>query len=202
MKERPIIMTAESVRAILDGRKTQTRRIATPEQFGMSTFAELREDLGSLWARFSRPRHPRFGERGDRLWVKERWDYFGGNEYLYQQQPEAVIFRADERAEDTQRRWRTPLFMPRWASRLTLEVVEVRVQRLQDISEEDARAEGCTGSDPEPAAEGGTIYAWHGRSSAPCPRAHYLTLWDRINAKRAPWASNPWVWAITFARVP
>lgn len=100
-------------------------------------------------------------------------------------------------------RRRPGIHMPRWACRLVLEITAVRAQKVQDISDEDARAEGCTGHDPEPVAEGGTVYAWPGRSSAPCPRAHFAVLWDSINGQRpgASWAANPWVWAITYRRV-
>ena len=94
----------------------------------------------------------------------------------------------------------SPLFMPRWASRITLEVESVRVERLQDISEEHAIAEGCTGRDPEPVAEGGTIYYRPGISSAPSPLAHYRMLWESINGAGS-WALNPWVWVVAFKRV-
>jgi hypothetical protein len=77
--------------------------------------------------------------------------------------------------------------MPRWASRIQLEVTEVRVQLLQEISDDDARAEGCSGI---PDVVDVT------------PREEYSHLWDKINGKRAPWASNPWVWAVIFRRIP
>lgn len=87
----------------------------------------------------------------------------------------------------TPRSWRSPLFMPRWASRLTLRVTAVRVERLNDISEEDARAEGCAVVDP---------------SHHTCARDVFAALWDTINGKRAPWSSNPWVWVVSFEVVP
>ena len=87
--------------------------------------------------------------------------------------------------------WRSPIQMPRWASRITLEITEVRVQRLQEISEEDARAEGIRS-----AANGATVLL------GSTPIEAFAALWDSVNAKRAPWASNPWAWAISFARLP
>jgi hypothetical protein len=80
--------------------------------------------------------------------------------------------------------WCPSIHMPRWASRLNLEVEAVRVERLQAITEEDARAEGATPRCPEETA-----------------RDAFMALWDRINGKRAPWSANPWVWVVTFGRV-
>ncbi len=221
MKERGILFSAPMVRAILEGRKTQTRRT-----------------LGNWdWVPVSGGWQPaatsqRFGVPGDRLWVRETWQAWRQTNVEYDEwevETDAELMR-DARLEyratsDSLGPWRPCIFMPRWASRITLEITEVRVQRLQDISEADAREEGCSGHDPDPVDQGGTIYAWKGRSSAPCPRAHFLALWDRINGKPetmldddgepvlddhgrpikiAPkaWAPNPWVWAITFRRLP
>lgn len=92
--------------------------------------------------------------------------------------------------------WRPSIFMPRCASRITLEVTEVRVQRLQEISEEDARAEGFS-SEPTPATVNGEPAELHVFD----PIKWYALLWDSVNGKRAPWSSNPWVWALTFRRV-
>lgn len=88
-------------------------------------------------------------------------------------------FSGDSADKSDMPRWRSPIHMPRWASRLTLEIVSVRVERLQEITEADARAEGCG------------IY----------PIAKFAELWDEINRKRAPWESNPWVWRIEFKRL-
>lgn len=86
--------------------------------------------------------------------------------------------------------WRSPLFMPRWASRLLLEITDVRVQRAQDISDEDAKAEGVEMPDGIPQPPEWWSY-----------REEYGHLWDRINGKRAPWSSNPWVWCVNFRRI-
>jgi hypothetical protein len=211
-------MTAESVRAILAGAKFQTRRLIEMREFGPSdtvgydwTFRDRRalwndyttkRLLESKWCRF---------HVGDRLWVKEAWSHDAQDldacRAAYEDAGGGIGFgpyyRATEVGPDTLR-WISPLFMPRWASRLTLEVTEVRVQRLQEIGEQDARAEGVR----ELPLQEGEPGAWwtydvtagaalHGRD----PTAAYRKGWDRINGKRAPWASNPWVWAITFQRV-
>lgn len=104
--------------------------------------------------------------------------------------------------------WRNPLFMPRWASRLTLEITEVRVQRLQEISEEDARAEGVVDG-LVPADEYGPVRIGYvfGADDGRCTlyataRDSYAVVWDRINGKRAQWSSNPFAWAVSFRRLP
>jgi hypothetical protein len=216
-------MQDESVLGIVDGRKNQTRRtVKDAPADAIEVVPSLLNHGGDLWDFRRWMNNPfaircPYGTAGDRLWVKEAWR----TEERESDAVDGIRFRADDAfvpiantAEAAERwvvahdngeygeAWRSPLFMPRWVSRITLELAEVRVQRLQEISDDDARAEGCSGRDAEPIAEGGTIYAWHGRSSAPCPRAHYATLWDRINRTRAPWASNLWVWALTFRRVP
>ena len=91
--------------------------------------------------------------------------------------------------------WRSPIHMPRWASRLTLELTAVRVQRLQEISEADAIAEGVLPCPDEP------MYADEPHERYLPPQFRFGDLWDSINAKRAPWSSNPWVFALTFRKV-
>lgn len=224
MKERPILFSSSMVRAILDGRKTQTRRVMRIQPGDdLDNIDEVTVRDMRTGRDFTSP----YGIEGDRLWCKETFS----TDALTVYPCPPVWYRADcgmfddpadgehSRSCDALQtgrliadcyacamngrrfRWKPSIFMPRKLSRITLEITEVRVQRLQEISEDDARAEGCSGTDPEPAAEGGTIYAWRGRSSAPCPRAHFLHLWDSINGKRCPWSSNCWVWAITFRRV-
>lgn len=207
--ERPIIMTAESVRSILTDRKMQTRRIVTLQptmsDFGWSWPSSKCRSMVSLEE--MRSLGP-YGARGDRLWVKETWshdapdidacraayeDVFSGLGY-------GPYYKATEVAPDTLR-WISPIYMPRWASRLTLEVTEVRVQRLQDISEDDALAEGVDEYDGT--LDEAEICAAAKRLGcmATDSRAWYAVAWDHINAKRASWTSNPWIWAITFRRV-
>ena len=186
MTIRPIIFSALMVRALLDGRKTQTRRI-------------VKWLDGNL--------EPKAGYSvGDRLWVRETWAhdaqaletcrvvfedaYPGGITY-------GPYYRATETAPDTLR-WRSPIHMPRWASRLTLTVTAVKVERLQDLSEDDARAEGIAFSidrDPiGPCKWASAIDKTKGWSSA---RAAYNELWNYLHGPEA-WAQNPWVTAISF----
>jgi len=200
------------VRAILAGTKTQTRRIAKytaalgdPEDW----------TPGEDPLRFGGVDACPYGQPGDRLWVRETWQAIrawddgeveevhpvpkgrrGGIAVVYSASDEQAGWHRDDRGFS----WRSPIFMPRWASRITLEVTGVRVQRLQDISEDDAKAEGLTGHDPDPADQGGTIYAWHGLSSAPCPLAHFRCLWEQIHGVDS-WSANPWVWVIEFSPI-
>lgn len=172
MKERPILFSGAMVRAILEGRKTQTRRLVKPQP--PSTARSKKpwcsvEDLLKACP---------YGVAGDRLWVRET---FANNGY-------ELFYRADgvalpPRMPSGPAKWKPSIFMPRAACRLVLEVTAVRVERLQEISGGDAWAEGV--------------------SDGPRPSlaiACYRRLWDSLNAKRAPWASNPWVWVLTFSR--
>lgn len=212
-KERPILFSGAMVRALLDGSKTQTRRAVKPQpnadtQHWWTTFAasDVREigkkvpRDGGEWCSRQTGKAVRcpYGERGDRLWVREAWSYYWGGEYLYQKMPECVLHRADgfptslgSRPNGADFRWRPSIHMPRWASRLTLEITDVRVQRLQDTSEGDAEAEGIDFMRHVPDVDE-TLSA----------RQLYAALWDSINERRGfSWASNPWVWAITFKRL-
>jgi len=154
-----------------------------------------------------------YGAPGDRLWLKENWkfcgwsedgepqiEYAADGEKLWRTISEESVDRVNEIWEDlstlenraidgisADRRWRSSQFMFRWASRITLEVVSVRVERLQEISEEDARAEGWP-----------YVHDVGGGSLA---SAWFRALWDSINGTKHPWASNPWVWAVEFKRV-
>lgn len=208
MKERPILFSAPMVRAILDGRKTQTRRYLTSDtNFTCAELTKLK---------------CRYGVPGDRLWVRETWCAVlprkdGGLEYngarlVTPPDGESVElwYRADGELGpisclfDDGPRWRPSLHMPRWASRLTLEVTSVRVERLQDISEEDAKAEGVT-----PLAsigESQPILDTPRRGRTHGTHPHVLAfgvLWDTLNGKRpgCAWQDNPWVWAVSFRRI-
>lgn len=233
MRERPILFNAPMVRAILDGRKTQTRRVVKPQPKVERDWSCPGEDglsfsnRNGAWVATVWKASPLIAERcphgkpGDRLWVRETWSPDHRN--VYPCMP--VVYRADGYPTDEDRRcalgrvyecderrgdclacaefkWRPSIHMPRWASRLTLRITGVRIERLQDISDEDALAEGCSGHDPEPADEGGTIYAMKGRGSAPSPRAHFWHVWDEAyGGGEKAWARNPWVWVIEFERV-
>ena len=191
MTERPIIMTSESVRAILDGRKTMTRRVIkfTHPTDWIGSVNPDGKDGWIAWGPtqvpddYSRKMYPNgggfkcpYGVPGGRLWVRETWASSGM----------ALYWKATDGA-DRVARWKSPIFMPRWASRITLEVVNVRVERVQEITDSDAYAEGIDSSIDD--ILGG-------------PHLKYKVLWDSINAKRGyPWSSNPWVWVIEFRKV-
>ena len=215
-KERPILFSGAMVRALLDGTKAQTRRIVKGASSvmlhhvgGVDVTAE------EVRRRFRCP----YGVVGDRLWVCETWclahDEWAHNEPPADGRPsspegEGVYYRATEPECETpegRSPWRPSIHMPRWASRITLEVTDVRVQRLQDISEEDARAEGARRFDDIPdVSPYGTGPRWSMESptsTAQClgsPQMAFANLWNRINGEGA-WDANPWVWAISFKRV-
>jgi hypothetical protein len=139
-----------------------------------------------------------YGYPSDRLWVRETWAR--SNDARSTKFTDDVLYAADFSSRwrgdaHFDGRWRPSIHMPRWASRITLEITEVRVQRLQGISEEDAFAEGVA-ANPYHMADG-TIDEGMSISA----RANFASLWDSINGSRAPWSENPWVWAITFKRV-
>lgn len=216
MKERPILFSGPMVRAILEARKTQTRRVIKPQAWAYSedTLGQRMiyprsgaDDFGDS----GRPIRYPYGVPGDRLWVRETWRAFDDGDVFYRADfGDAVPVHADD--DPAAWMWRPSIYMPRWASRITLEVTGVRVERVQEISEDDARAEGPTpnwcgdlaGWDPEEhgyllpgdenadddVADGGYYYTG---------RWAFAEMWDSINAKRGhPWASNPWVWVIEF----
>lgn len=212
MKEKPILFNAEMVRAILDGRKTQTRRIMTvqPEsnQFGLLriTDSTKRSDIGKYhWAESNAiGNHVRsklfacpFGAVGDRLWVRETFSVVPRTAYLASEgvqqvispddNHDAAIFRGGWEHSTGGIRWRPSIHMPRWASRITLEITGVRVERLASISNEDARNEGYPAS---PAPYGGDMDPW----------LWFRQLWDGIYPDQS-FKVNPWVWCISFRRV-
>lgn len=197
MKERPIIMSAPMVRAILGGHKTQTRRVLK-----LDHDAELRLQLSDgqpidvMTGKITCPH----GQVCDRLWIRETWREAGSLMTADNSIPEsgttdAVVYAADGQFDGP---WRPSIFMPRWASRLTLEIVNVRVERLQEITEEDAKAEGITVQ---------TGHLWRPLGSKEPMRKYthrqaFGALWNSINAKRGyGWSINPWVWVIEFKRV-
>lgn len=214
-KERPILFSGSMVRAILEGRKSQTRRIVGAiGNFPLVNLAEhpnplspgpysgrFNDSMSWGWPRLEEGCHAPlggwlewcpYGVPGDRLWVRETWAVDAPLAQVQRENEDMMgpsgfghgpYFRADPVHENAGLKWRPSIFMPRWACRLVLEVTAVRVERLQDISETDAKAEGVEPADC-------CLAYYHG----------YSKLWDSINAKRAPWASNPWVWAITFRR--
>lgn len=184
-RERPIIFSAPMVRAILDGRKTMTRRIIKPQpSAGVRVSPFVSSGLEDGHGREVRiPWRP-----GDRAWVRET--HYVQSAGCRDGGGRVILYRAAE--PDAPCTWRSPIHMPRWASRITLEITDVRVQRLQDISEEDAVAEGIG---PAP---GGWWSGAEGQS-APDPRAAFALLWSGIHGADA-WDRNPWVAKIGFTR--
>lgn len=211
VKERPILFSAPMVRALLDGRKTQTRRVVKPRR-DASLFA-VEADGSPVWSDGYimdpgnadwRMRDNPYGAIGDHLWVKETWRPATS---LHTWDLD-VTYRADgalrtiKDGEFGDRDWTmpkaaatgnvSPLFMPRWASRLVLEITDVRVERLLDCSDADARAEGLQWVTPG---------MWSVDRTLPIigddPRRVYFELWDHINGAGAA-EVNPWVWAVSF----
>lgn len=189
-KERPILFKADMVRAILDGRKTQTRRLLRVHISGgryWTPLYQVQPQGDGTWAdshceSFRCP----YGVAGDRLWVRERLaEVIGGWIYVTDCAPVPPTGNRSPISKSG-RNYCPSIFMPRWASRITLEITEVRVERVQGISEKDARAEGC--------------HVGVGAGNWRNARHRYQDLWDSINGKVA-WDENPWVWVISFCRV-
>lgn len=195
VKRGPILFSGPLVCAILERRKTQTRRVIKPEWYRCLDL-ENPKDVAKALGRC------RYGEPGDHLYVRETWAPADLWESGYEREkPQSIRFRADGKAYtygpngefhelDTYAwsqpdKWRPSIFMPKWASRIELLLKGIRVQRLQDISWQDAIAEGI-----EPVL-----------CAAENPVDAFAGLWDSINAKRGyPWHTNPWVWALDFER--
>ena len=228
MKERPILFSAPMVRAILEWRKTQTRRvvqsIGNDEGFviidygnggwpyrsddGDSTTHTIKRG-GKLYLEET-PHACPYGQPGDRLWVRETWQgpLLDSEEHEAQfhddgpeafQKPGFCAYRATDSldaigADGNEIGWRPSIHMPRWASRINLEITGVRVERLQDISRADAIAEGAPPSHPSI----DRVSSEYGFSDF--LRSWYAQLWEQINGPGS-WDANPWVWVVEFKRV-
>ncbi|MCA3380202.1 MAG: hypothetical protein ING08_08155 [Roseomonas sp.] len=211
MTERPILFSGEMVRAILDGRKTQTRRkmkvqpppdarvtvehytsIVTDRRYG--DMKPGKKVFGALWDGGECGLPCPYGQPGDHLWVRESGAWRDG----------VVAFAATDLVLPLGQKWKPSIHMPRWASRITLRITDIRVERLQDISEEDARAEGARRFDDLPSMH---PYGQDARWSMDVPtttdqclgtaRFSFAHFWNSINGPGA-WEANPWVWAISF----
>lgn len=214
VRVRPVIFSGEMVRRILDGTKSQTRRICRKayDEFNEPAGAVHPDGAGTGWiawwpgpvsAEETVRRYPGaegfrcpFGLPGDHLYVRETWrarwtmpeDGRSANEDLGRPigvLAEHTIYRADEEWHKGAG-WKPAIHMPRECSRILLEITAVRVERLQAIGTEDIKAEGIWSTEP----------LTHSQY-----RQRFHAVWDAINRKRAPWAKNPWVWAITFKRL-
>jgi hypothetical protein len=186
--ERPILFSGEMVRALLEGRKTQTRRIIKPQPDIADP--ELEKVLPAAWEDgFIDVKCP-YGIIGDRLWVRETF---------CAESQQTIHYRADGWEYDGGGGWKPSIHMPRWASRIDLEVTAVRVERLQDISEADAVAEGIESF----MQYGQQAYADYlkRRHCVYDSRFSFKSLWESINGFDS-WQVNPWVWVIEFRRVP
>ena len=258
MKERPILFSGPMVRALLAGTKTQTRRVCKPAQFySLSTVVEVPDPIerGQVYngshfgdeegeVQFASP----YGQPGDRLWVRETWQFHGGmldcgtarssagtslyqdivvsypadgarvtlhpkgqdwptpkqppqlegEVYSLRDAPADFAYTGKNTYHDRLTRWwnrKIPaIHMPRWASRITLDITSVRVERLQDISEADAMAEGITRRGAACHIEGEHGFA------APTASEVYQQLWTAINGPGS-WDANPWVWAVEFRKL-
>lgn len=202
VKWRPIIFTGPMVAAILNGRKTQTRRVIQLDDFGPSDtngydycFRDKRLRWNDITHSQLLARCP-YGKPGDKLWVREAWG-------LYDTEPcdgpeHATLFYRERDGDKHSMRhqlWRPSIFMPRWASRISLEVTRVRIAMLQDITTADAVNEGCVGH-------------MHNRIGPRLgthvgQREEFARLWDCITSNwrsGRSWADNPWVWVVNFER--
>lgn len=210
-----IIMGADSVRAILDGRKTQTRRVVNKKALDRFKFSPSGELLGSF--NESHPEweiYPTIDDApykvGDRLWVRETYcTVMGGPPFglcFYRADSESIVIETKYGTQYMSPDWKSPMFMPKAMSRITLEVTNIRVERVQDITEDEAMAEGIEkdldgwkdhtkrfANHPEYPAFGGMF-----RDILPTAINSYKKLWDSINGKKHPWESNPWVFVYTF----
>lgn len=188
MKERPIIFSTEMVRAILEGRKTQTRRVVKPQAHHYNAdllqpflfypckegeaYGDIDEQISSPygypWKEWKRDK------QNDRLWIKENYIFI----------PPSYFYKADDLPEQQGHpiKWKPSIFMPREASRITLEIINIKVEQVQDISYEDRVKEGIT--------------------FKPGLSLHeFRKLWNSIHKKENRWEDNPWVWVIEFKRI-
>lgn len=204
-KERPILFSTAMVQALLEGRKTQTRRVVKDHAPFETTSSEIQESLELIgWEELVNgvlfPRCP-YGKVGDRLWVRES----------FWQEGSYTRYKADGRHTSEYARWKPSIHMPRTACRLVLEITDVRVERLHDISADDAKAEGVPedmtyvpvqiGQEAMEALKAGGHTSFMERMVNPPItqdwRQGFFRLWETINGKQS-LEQNPWVWAVSF----
>lgn len=210
-KERPILFSTPMVQAILQGRKTMTRRVVkhhqvngTPGEYSGRTLLNIKingkpvKEYGALFQHATYPEIVKwvkcpYGQPGDVLWVRETWG-------IEKRKEKRIVFKArmnDYPIQDD--RWRPSIHMPKAAARIWLRITDVRVERLHDISEADAIAEGIETSysglffknyQPKPTA-------WGDGSLVSEPEHSFKSLWQTINGEES-WLQNPWVWVVKF----
>lgn len=213
MKERPILFQGDMVRALLDGSKTQTRRMCKPQPVADARFSGgyfipgkgkggVQISVEAPYVGIACP----YGKPGDRLWVREAWRTLNVHDHVPPRELTGakVSYDASTLRTEPSIWWgkkRPSIFMPRWASRITLEITDVRVERLQDISEADAEAEGCDRLTWDGTQGPADLIDWP-LKTVDRPWANgYALLWESINGDDS-WAANPWVWAVSFRRLP
>ena len=214
-----MLFSGEMVKAIIEGNKTQTRRIGKIQGnyvgLGVSLVGHATKGHEAIATHDAYPgrgtaRHGieycRFGIPGDRLWVRETFAAPWGLDYKFPGGESGILYRADNPKKfPDDGTWKPSIFMPRKASRITLEITAIRVQRLQEISEDDAEAEGCshdflhsdTCANDNCALCGGVDDC---EGVAVSAKENYRALWERINGKGS-WDANPWVWVVAFKKV-
>lgn len=215
-KERPILFSTPMVQAILEGRKTMTRRVVKDEPKGEPwIFSNMEED--HAWFKWNLPpssfvsRKCPYGQAGDILWVRETWcDYNDGysEEHAHLKSPEPhYLYRADCKEFEKAKIWRPSIFMPRSACRLRLKITDIKVERLQDISEEDAIAEGIEWKIKYPEESPNTKYyrdyLFADRLAFGIgfkAKQSFRSLWHKINGEES-WNANPWVWVVSFQKI-
>ena len=210
MKERPMLFKGEMVRALLSGAKTQTRRVMKPQPAFAPHMISVDGDVTAMWREGfgNATQKSPYGNPGDRLWVREA--------FCISPIFDSCVYRADDEAltriigpaEDSCFRWKPSIHMPRELSRITLEITDVRVERLQEISSGDAKAEGIYDRlfypcDGYPLSIG---YTRHGPEVERAlmhttPIEPFEELWESINGEGS-WDANPWVWVISFKPLP
>lgn len=203
MKERPILFSTPMVRAILEGRKSQTRRIMKPQpeySEGMSKWVLYPKQHPTVYADLINAyKYCPYGQVGDILWVRETWAY---RRPIDAEQDWCSYYYYATDYDEYVDRWKPSIFMPKEASRLKLKVTNIRVERIQGISYEDAVLEGIESSNEFQSNEG---YLHQYKDYIVDDFAldavdSYHTLWESINGKYS-WQSNPWVWVIEFERI-
>jgi len=229
MKEHPIIFSGEMVRAILARRKTQTRRVVKiPLANDVTRFVHDKE--GNWWVCNSDGKGAigkcPYGVPGDHLWVRETFKSASYDDYGRGASERVPFYRADEWTEERwlgwQRAngkcppkgmpWKPSIYMPRWASRITLEIASIRVEQVQDIDYDNAKEEGIvvtgnvdtTWKEAKASGVVKRVYfdSLHRRCIVFGALAQFTNLWDSINAKRGyGWDVNPWVWVVKFKMI-
>lgn len=207
MRERPILYSTPMIQAILSGSKTQTRRVLKAKTL---RDLELGHQLGECFA-LEDPRSNDcgyiqsfcpYGQIGDQLWVRESWYHKGEifrsypdaeDDFYFSPQKKAAYVADGKPPKDWTVRKRPSIHMPRWASRIQLEITNIRFELLNDISEADALAEGCIADPCDHARQ----ICEDIECCGPTAKGHFKSLWESINGPGS-WSANPWVWVVEF----